>query len=222
MEFLRSSFCLQKGSSSVGQLGQAMGNTTVELQRWLEVLRSGDERGRRELINHACERLRKLTRRMLKEFPRVGRWEQTDDVLQNALMRLYRALADVTPDSLWHFYSLATLQIRRELLDLARHYLGPEGQAAKHDTGGDECGLLEQPADREAGPVSLSEWTNFHQQAGALPEEEREVFNLLWYEKLSQQEAAAVLGVHIRTVKRRWRNARILLHDALTDSSPGG
>ena len=150
-----------------------MGNTTVELQRWLEVLRSGDERGRRELINHACERLRKLTRRMLKEFPRVGRWEQTDDVLQNALMRLYPALADVTPDSLWHFYSLATLQIRRELLDLARHYLGPEGQAAKHDTGGDECGLLEQPADREAGPVSLSEWTNFHQQAGACPKSGR-------------------------------------------------
>jgi len=199
-----------------------MSNTTVELQHWLDVLRSGDERGRKELINHACERFRKLTHHMLQAFPQVGRWEQTDDVLQNALMRLYRALSEVRPDSVRHFYRLAALQIRRELLDLARHYLGPEGLGAKHDSDNSGTGFLERPADTEGGPVGLSEWTEFHQRVGTLPEEEREVFNLLWYEELSQQEAAAVLGVDVRTVKRRWRNARILLHKALADSSPGG
>ena len=34
---------------------------------------------------------------MLRDYPRVGRWEQTDDVLQNALLRLWRALEDVRP-----------------------------------------------------------------------------------------------------------------------------
>jgi RNA polymerase sigma-70 factor (ECF subfamily) len=205
-----------------------MANTSIELQHWLDLLRSGDDRGRRELINYACERLRKLTHRMLQGFRLVRRWEQTDDVLQNALLRLYRALADVHPQSLRHFYNLATLQIRRELLDLAKHHGGLEGQGAKHHTDGggkaadDSGGPLAQQPDTAGEPASLWEWTTFHQQVGALPDEEREVFNLRWYEGLSHEEAAAVLGVNVRTVKRRWRNAQILLYQALAGSSPGG
>ena len=34
---------------------------------------------------------------MLKGYPGVGRWEQTDDVLQNSLVRLDRALGSVAP-----------------------------------------------------------------------------------------------------------------------------
>src|ERR1700722_6951882 len=98
------------------------GHTTTELQRWLDLLRAGDEQGRTKLLDHACERLRKLCRRMLRGYPLVRRWEQTDDVLQNAMLRLYRALLDVHPESLRHFYNLAAQQIRRELLDLARKH----------------------------------------------------------------------------------------------------
>jgi RNA polymerase sigma factor (sigma-70 family) len=202
-----------------------MGNTTVELQRWLEALRSGDDRGRQELVNHACERLRKLTRRMLKEFPVVGRWEQTDDVLQNASMRLYRALADVTPESLRHFYSLAALQIRRELRDLAKHYLGPQRQTAGYYTseGGITCHerhASEAPAGNEESPSTLEGWTAFHAEVDRLPESEREVFSLLWYQGLSQNEAAEVLGVSLRTVKRRWQTARLLLYQSLHGDGP--
>jgi DNA-directed RNA polymerase specialized sigma24 family protein len=113
-----------------------MSTTTLELQRWLDVLRSGNDRGRSELVNHACERLRKLTRRMLGGFSPLRRWEETDDVLQSAMIRLYRALAEVTPQSLRHFYNLAAMQIRRELLDLVKHHLGPEGPGVKHHTNG--------------------------------------------------------------------------------------
>jgi RNA polymerase sigma-70 factor (ECF subfamily) len=201
-----------------------MGNTTVELQGWLDALRSGDERGRKELVNHACERLRKLTRRMLREFPLVGRWEQTDDVLQNALMRLYRALADVTPESLRHFYSLAALQIRRELRDLAKHYLGPEGQGTKYFTS--ESGIAghrapEARANDDQEPSTLEDWTEFHAQVERLPEPEREVFSLLWYQGLSQSEAAEVLGISLRTVKRRWQTGRLQLYQSLHGDGPG-
>lgn len=34
---------------------------------------------------------------MLRGYPLVRRWEQTDDVLQNSMMRLYRALAEQPP-----------------------------------------------------------------------------------------------------------------------------
>src|SRR6476661_7110126 len=110
------------------------GSTTIQLQRCLDRLRQGDLVARNELLNHACERLRKLTRRMLRGFVRLRRWEQTDDVLHNAMMRLHRALSETAPESLRHFFNLAAMQIRRELIDLANHHFGPEGQGAKHDT----------------------------------------------------------------------------------------
>ena len=73
-----------------------------------------------------------------------------------------------------------------------------------------------------AGPASLAEWTEFHQQVERLPDEAREVFDLVWYEGLSQVEAAALLGVPLRTLKRRWRAARELLSRALYGEPPDG
>jgi hypothetical protein len=54
------------------------------------------------------------------------------------------------------------------------------------------------------------------------PMEEREVFDLLWYHALTQAEAAELLQVTDRTVKRRWRSARLRLHRALRRESPEG
>src|SRR4051812_38817714 len=106
-----------------------MADTTAsQLQNCLERLRQGDAAARHDLLNATCERLGQLTRLMLRDYPRVKRWEGTDDVMQNALVRLYRALEGVAPPSPRDFFRLATLQIRRELIDLVRHYYGAEGQ----------------------------------------------------------------------------------------------
>ena len=51
-----------------------------------------------------------------------------------------------------------------------------------------------------------------HEHVERLPEQEREVFGLLFYEGLAQAEAARVLGVSVPTVKRLWRSARLRLH----------
>lgn len=53
-----------------------------------------------------------------------------------------------------------------------------------------------------------------------LPEEEREIFDLLWYQGLTQAEAANLLNISDRTVKRRWQSARLLLHDRLGGQLP--
>jgi RNA polymerase sigma factor (sigma-70 family) len=190
-------------------------------QNLLDLMQAGVGNARNELLHHACGRLRVLTSRMLNGFPKLRRWEQTDDVLQNAMLRLCRALDTVQPESPRHFYHLAAQHIRWELRDLAKHHFGPEGAAAKHHTDGDKA------ADDEGGalhrwqaktePTSLDEWTAFHEQAARLPDEEREVFDLLWYDGLTQEQAAEVLSVNIRTIKRRWLSARLLLHEALSD-----
>ena len=186
--------------------------TTTQLQLWLDLLRKGDDCARTELIAHACERLRTLTRRMLRGYPSLRCWEQTDDVFQNAMLRLYRGLVDVTPDSLAHFYNLAGQQIRRELLDLAKHHARLDG----HRQQWQERHRPELPDE----PASLVEWSEFHRQVESLPDEERQVFTLIWYEELSQGEAAKVLGLSVRTVIRRWQSARVRLARALYGEGP--
>jgi RNA polymerase sigma-70 factor (ECF subfamily) len=197
---------------------------TTRLQLCLERLQAGDEAARKDLINGACERLSRLTGAMLRDYRRLKRWEQTDDVLQSAMLRLFRALETVTPATLREFYRLAALQIRRELVDLARHYFGPESAGAHHDSvaaaqPGAPAPALD-PADSTHRPDRLADWAEFHEQVSALPDEEQEVFDLLWYQGLTHAEASGLLGVSTKTVQRRWHAACLRLHEALGGDLP--
>jgi RNA polymerase sigma factor (sigma-70 family) len=195
------------------------------LQECLDRLASGDPHARDDLIAIACSRMQGLAHRMLLSYPAVRRHEGTDDVVQNAAMRLYRALAEVRPASLRHFSGLAALQIRRELLDLARKHAGPESYAANHETnyarvGGEERAKV---SDAPAGQIqieTLEEWTRLHEAAASLPEEERELFHVVWYLGAKQDEAATLLNCSERTVKRRWANAKRLIAMHLRGESP--
>lgn len=190
------------------------------IQHWIDRLQAGDERARAELLNCAAERLTYLTRKMLKDFPGVRRWEETDDVLQNASMRLWTALKEVQPTTVCHFYRLAALHIRRELIDLARHHFGPVGGGAHHASDpGNSTGSTPAPVwdrmETTHEPSRLAMWSEFHERVEQLPEEEREVFDLVWYQGLTQAAAAELLNVSSRTVLRRWQLARVKVYRAL-------
>jgi RNA polymerase sigma factor (sigma-70 family) len=196
------------------------GTLTLKIQGLIERMKAGDETARKEMLNCACDRLTRLTRKMLKGFPRVKRWEQTDDVFQNASLRLYRTLSEVTPATPNDFFRLAALNIRRELLDLAKHYRGPQGMGTKHaSVAGDMPSSIVPPAPG-GEPSALAAWTEFHSRIGELPEEERELFDLLWYQGLTQGEAGTLLGISTRTVKRRWASARLKLFEMLDGTLP--
>ena len=181
------------------------------MQQLLPQAVAGDAAAIDALLRHCGDRLTLLTRRMLGDFQRVRRWAETDDVLQSALLRLVSALRSVKPQTPREFLGLATLQIRRELLDLARHYYGPEGVGANHDSR-DQNDSASEKSDVRHEPSSLAQWTELHEQIGALPDEEREVVGLLFYQAISQAEAAEVLNVSVRTVQRRWHDALCKLH----------
>jgi RNA polymerase sigma-70 factor (ECF subfamily) len=196
----------------------------VDIQGWVACLQAGDPAARDALLACATARLRRLAHRMLQTYPRVQRWEQTDDVLQNALLRLCRTLKDAPPRTAVDFLRLAAVNIRRELLDLAKHYYGPLGHGAHHATvppeGEGDAGPPEAAAGSSWDPSRLASWGEFHRQVERLPEEEREAFDLLWYQGLSQGEAAELLQVSARTVKRRWQSARLKLYEALGGELP--
>jgi RNA polymerase sigma-70 factor (ECF subfamily) len=55
---------------------------------------------------------------------------------------------------------------------------------------------------------------------GGLPEDEREVFDLVGIQGLTHAEAASVVGVSEKTVQRRLSRARLLLAERLADLRP--
>lgn len=217
-------------------------STTLFLEAALVRLRAGDLSARDELISHSCNRFLLLTRKMLNRYPRLRNWEESGDVAQNALLRMRRALEQVQPGNCREYFGLATVQIRRELLDLTRHYYGrkkPDGSAGTRNDGpagrvagaiaqgmqgdGGSCDFQGDPVDDDADdPFKLAAWHEFHEAVQKLPANEREVFELLWYQGITQEEAAELLECDRSTVKRRWRAARTSLHRALRGWLPDG
>ena len=54
----------------------------------------------------------------------------------------------------------------------------------------------------------------------ALPEDEREVFDLVGIQGLTHAEAATVVGVSVKSVQRHLSRARLLLAERLADLRP--
>jgi RNA polymerase sigma-70 factor (ECF subfamily) len=196
--------------------------TTTEVRACLQQLQAGDPRAREALVARTRERLRQLSRRMLGDFDRVRRFVDSDDVTQNTLLRLLRRLEAHPPASPAEYFAAAAQEIRRELLDLVRHYYGPRGPGRRETAlplakSADSRTPGAEPSAHTHDPRRLALWTELHEQVERLPEEERAVFDLLWYHSLTRAEAADALGVSEPTVKRRWLAARLRLQAALGD-----
>lgn len=196
-----------------------------ELAACLERLAAGDLSARNRIIELCSERLRRLAHRMLGRYPAVRRWEDTDDVFQNAAMRLHRALGALTLDSPRSIMALAATQLHRELIDLARRHAGPASYAANHGTNVMPRGAVDGTAAHyidhsPAEDASLDRWTLFHEAIAALPDDEREVFHLVWYLGCDQKTIAGLMGCSERTVKSRWRAAREAIRVALDGEAP--
>src|SRR5262249_52722903 len=72
-------------------------STNAAVQACLDRLRAGDGSALPDLLRRTQDHLARLARRILRDYPEVQRWEQTDDVLQEALVRLCDAVKAVRP-----------------------------------------------------------------------------------------------------------------------------
>jgi RNA polymerase sigma-70 factor (ECF subfamily) len=201
-------------------------DSTTQLQGLLDRLAAGDPVARQELMGRAYERLQRLAHKMLQGFPRVRAFEDSMDVLHGSLPRLLRALDGVPPASVAEFFRRMSQALRWELLNLLRRYYGPEGPGGKQgaleagDSTANPAPALAEPG-TSTSPSELARWTEFHEAVEALPEKERQVFELLYYQELTQVEAAAVLRVAEITVRRHWLAARRRLGAFLTGGRDG-
>jgi RNA polymerase sigma-70 factor (ECF subfamily) len=196
---------------------------TPQLHLWLDRVQAGDRAAREELLQCIAHRVERLARKMLGRFPSVQGWAETGDVMQSAVLRLLRALEEVRPPSVRDFFGLAAEQMRRELLDLARQASRARSVPIEaRDTVSDrELLLIEDPAASADDLGELELWQRFHERVQQLPLEEREVLSLVYYHGWSQPQVAEILGVHERTIRRRWRAACARLHKLLNGRFPG-
>lgn len=186
----------------------------ANLTALLAQVRSGDTAVRNQLFRIAQGRLEELARRMLQRYPAVRRWTETNDVFQNASVRLMRALEGTTMADSREFFNLAAAVIRRELIDMARHFL-----RSRRDRVSSLDEQAEPPA-ADANPDDLDRWAALHEAVERLPVEQREVFGLTLYHGWTQQQIADLFAIDVRTVRRRWRAAVEELHATLGGGFP--
>jgi RNA polymerase sigma-70 factor (ECF subfamily) len=193
--------------------------TTVVIQRYLDALpgESGAEPIVRELLERSVGRLRLLCATFLyKSYPRLTRPPmnvETDELLGGVVARLLTALQATRPATVRQFFALANQHMRWQLNDLARRLDKQTTAAALAESG------VAAPPDSTASGLTPAGRRMLGAIEG-LPEDEREVFDLVGIQGLTHAEAAAVVGVSEKTVQRRLNRARLLLAEQLADLRP--
>ena len=171
----------------------------------------------RDLIASAVNRLQLLCSTLLfRSYPRLTQPPlnlRPEEMLSAVVERLLKAMRQVRPQNVRQFFALASQHMRWELNDLARRL-------------DDQANVLElreslaPPAAQTDGSQISPNTLRILEAIEGLPEDEREVFNLIRIQGLSHPEAASVLGVSAKTVQRRLNRGIVLLTDKLADLQP--
>ena len=191
--------------------------TTVVIQHYLDELAGGDpsEPIVRTLLDRSVRRLHQLCSALLyRSYPRLTRPPlnlQVDEMLSAVVERLLKALREARPGTVRQFFALANRHMRWELNDMARR-LDKRMSAVELDE------LVSAPAESDSGLTASTR--RMLDVVDELPEEEREAFDLVRIQGLSQSEAAEVLGVSTMTVNRRLNRGLKTLAEKLSDLAP--
>ena len=197
-------------------------HTTAVVQRYLDELAGagGDAPAEpivRELVASAVNRLHLLCGTLLfRSYPRLTLPPlnlRSEEMLSSVVERLLKAMRQVHPQTVRQFFALASQHMRWELNDLARRLDEQAPPVELRDS------LVPAPAETGGSQVSPNARRMLEAIEG-LPEDEREVFNLVRIQGLTQPEAADVLGVSAKTIQRRLNRGVVLLSDKLADLQP--
>ena len=196
--------------------------TTIAVQRYLNELASvgGDcpaEPIVGALLARAVGRLEGLCGYLLSQgYPRLTRPPlnlQREEMLSLVVERLIKALRGYRPQTVRQFFALANQHMRWELNGLARR-LDKQGALVElRDS-------FAPRAKQSDGSQPSAETLRMLETIESLPEEEREVFSLVRIQGMTHAEAAAVIGVALKTVQRRLNRSIVLLTTKLHDLDP--
>jgi RNA polymerase sigma factor (sigma-70 family) len=192
------------------------GHTTRWIEERLSQIANGDDHTfvRHELLQRASAKIERLVASSLRGRPDLARWEQQEDLLQEVLLRVNRAVSDAKPRHAGQFFVIVAQHVRWATIDLIRRHYGAEGQGRHHATemldapGAARAGV---PAGGGSGELPSIDLIELHSAVDRLAGDLRDVWQLHIYLGLTQEQAAEQLGVSSKTIQRRIRAAQVQL-----------
>ena len=176
-----------------------------DVTRILQAAQQGDPTAADQLLPLVYDELRKLAvHRMAHEA--AGQTLQPTALVHEVWLRLAGHDAQTQFQNRQHFFGAAAEAMRRILIDRARHK-----QAVRH--GGGQV-RVELPETQIAMPGQEDEMLALNEALDKLAlrhKEEAELVKLRYFVGMTNEEAAAVLGVSVRTAKYYWTHARAWL-----------
>lgn len=182
--------------------------TAGEITTLLAALRRGDPHAEENLVSLVYDELHSLAMRYMRK-------ERSDHTLQPTALvhETYLRLMRQQPGDLndrAHFFATAATVMRRILVDHARQRAsakrgGGKQKAELQDFLSSTPPRIEQLLILDEALTRLSEWD---------PRQARLV-EMIYFGGLTEEEAAAVLDVSVRTVRRDWQAARAWLQAQL-------
>ena len=173
---------------------EQVGEITQLLHQW----RAGAAEAENELFNRLNTDLRRLARYLMKG-ERQGHSLQATELVDQIYVRLVAA-KDRDWQNRQHFFAIAGRAMRRHLIDHARGR--PPGEFV---------GIKGVEALLPAGTVRLDFALTIDRLLNDLAQSKPEWSNLVemkYFLGLTDEEAAEVLGMKLRTIQRMWRDAR--------------
>jgi RNA polymerase sigma-70 factor (ECF subfamily) len=198
--------------------------TTAVVERYLSELAgmSGDDSAEpiiRALLSSSVRRLHLLSATLLRRnYPRLSKPPmnlQAEEMLGSVVERMMKALRRVHPRTVREFFALANQHMRWELNEFARR-LDREDRAVELR----ESSVGSPPAVGQDSLQISPNTTRMMEAIERLPEDERETFSLVRVQGMTLTDAADVLGVSVKTVRRRLARTLPLLAAQLRDLQP--
>ena len=183
-----------------------------DVTRILSAIEEGDPHAAEQLLPLVYDELRQLAaQRLAQEKP--GQTLQATALVHEAYLRLVGVQKTQRWDSRGHFFAAAAEAMRRILLNRARdrHRLKRGGDRRRIDLGQVEIAL--DGSDEQL--IALDEALA---QLAAEDASAAQLVNLRFFAGLSLKDAAASLGLALRTAERQWAYARAWLYARLRQS----
>src|SRR5262249_34841971 len=137
---------------------------------------------------------------------------QVEELLGAVVERLLKALREARPGTVRQFFALASQHMRWELNEMARRLDERPAAVELHEA------ALPAPARSDSRLTPGSR--RMLAALADLPEDEREAFDLVRIQGMTQAEAGEVLGVSAATVNRRLNRGLQSLLEMVGDLSP--
>lgn len=183
------------------------GDTTADVKDLIERLRHGDHTARTALLERVYHRLRRIAAATFrKEFSRLSARHDLNSVVDEAWIRLLKALESAEVSTAEEFYGLMFHKVRHVLLDMARRQTRDDARA-RHgppDSAGSDAEVPYDAGESTHDPARLAFWTEFHCEVESLPVDQRTVFDFHYFAELTQAEIARILDLDPKKVSRLW------------------